>query len=431
MLSPDDADLARRDSDIPGLGLLLDPTAFAEALRAALPDAGVGAAKARYVRYKPGTNCLVAYRIGFAGVETDVYAKAFRAGTRGKLRKARERLKPHGSLGPGGTVLGDAVTAVFAFPNDYKLDTLTYLADATSRQRLFASLLPDRPDLWEASLRGLRYKPERRYVARMITQSGQSALLKLHAEGDYQVASCAATAFSSRGLLRVARRLGRSNHHRAVVLEWLPGRPLAEAIRAPRISPTVARTVGAALAELHMQSSQELEPLTREAEAASLLAAADAVAAVCPHLAESAWDLVLRIASGLREVPYAARPIHGDFAADQVLLTGDGVAILDLDAAAQGDPARDLGSFAARLERDVLRGDLPAGLAAALTDALLEGYCAATGCDLPVHFGLYVAAGLLQVAPHAFRNREPDWPAQTQAILERAEEIVRNGCVHP
>ncbi|MFQ5592857.1 MAG: phosphotransferase family protein [Anaerolineae bacterium] len=431
MLSPHDADLARRDSDIPGLGLLLDPEAFATALRTVLPDAGVGAAKARYVRYKPGTNCLVAYRLQVAGVETDVYAKAYRAGTRGKLRKAQERLTLHGCLGAGGVVLSDAVTAVFAFPNDYKLDTLTCLADATSRQRLFATLLPDRPDLWEASIRGLRYKPERRYVARMITPTGQSALVKLHTEGDYPAASCAATAFSSRGLLRVARRLGHCNRHHAVVLEWLPGRPLAEAIRAARVSPTAAHTVGAALAELHMQSSQELEPLTREAEAASLLAAADAVAAVCPRLAESTWDLALRIASGLREVSYYSCPIHGDFSADQVLFTGESVAILDLDAAAQGDPVRDLGSFAAWLEREVMRGDLTAGPAAALTETLLEGYCAATGCDLPVHFGLYVAAGLLQVAPHAFRYREPDWPARTQAILERAEEIVRNGCVHP
>ena len=197
------------------------------------------------------------------------------------------------------------------------------------------------------------------------------------------------------------------------------------------VHPVVVRTVGDALDELHTQSSQGLERLPREAEATSLLAAAGAVVAVCPQLAEPAEGMAWHIAAGLQEVPYNVRPIHGDFATDQVLLTDKGVAILDLDAAAHGDPVADLGTFAARLERDVLRGDIPAGRAEGLTKALLEGYCAAAHCDLPAHFGLYVAAGLLRVAPHAFRNREPDWPARTQAILERAEEIVRDGRVYP
>ena len=427
MLLPPDAELARRDSAIPGLALLLDPEAFAAALRTALPEADVETAQATYVRYKPGTNCLVAYRLQVAGVETDVYAKAYRAGTRGKLRKARERLKVRASLGSGGVVLDDAVIAVFAFTNDYKLDALACLADEAPRRHLFTDLLPDRPDLWDATLRSLRYKPERRYVAQMVTEAGKPALLKIYAEYDYLAASRGAKTFVSHGPLRVARQLGRSNRHRALVLEWLSGRLLNEAARAPWFEPDVVRTVGAALAGLHARSPQELGPLRREAEAASLLAAAGAVAAIYLYLADRVQDLALRIAARLQEVPYDARPIHGDFAADQVLLTSEGVAILDFDAAAQGDPAADLGTFAARLERDVLRGDLPTDRAEALTEALLEGYCAAARCDLPAHFGLYVAAGLLRVAPHAFRNREPDWPERMRAILERAEEMVRGG----
>ncbi|RME48194.1 MAG: hypothetical protein D6791_03945, partial [Chloroflexi bacterium] len=177
MLLPPDAELARRDAAIPGLGLLLDPEAFTDALRVALPHAGVESARARYVRYKPGTNCLVAYQLEVTGTWTDVYAKAYRAGTRGKLRKARARFTGCSALGSGGIVLDDAVTVVFAFPNDYKLDTLASLVDQDSQRRLFAGLLPQHPDLWEAALRGLRYKPERRYVARMVAKTGESALV--------------------------------------------------------------------------------------------------------------------------------------------------------------------------------------------------------------------------------------------------------------
>ena len=63
----------------------------------------------------------------------------------------------------------------------------------------------------------------------------------------------------------------------------------------------------------------------------------------------------------------------------------------------------------------------------ARTSALIEEYCVATRCNLPARFDLYVAAGLLRLAPHAFRDREPDWPERTQAILERVEEMVQDG----
>jgi aminoglycoside phosphotransferase (APT) family kinase protein len=426
MLLPADAELARREAAIPGLPLLLDPEAFVAALRTSLPGADVQTAQVTYVRYKPGTSCLVAYRLQVAGAETDVYARAYRAGNRGKFEKARPWFKTSGLLGPGGVILDDAVIAVFAFPNDRGLDMLAPLADEEARRRLFTRLLPDRPDLWGATLHSLRYKPEQRYVAQMVTEGGECAVLKTYAGADYLAASRGAKVFRSRAPLRIAQRLGRSNLYRSLVLEWLPGRSLSEAVRDPRFEPEAVRAVGAALAALHAQMlPRRLRSPTHEKETANLLAAAGAVAAVCPHLAERGPDLARRMAARLQEIPCDARAIHGDFAADQVLLMDEGVAILDLDAVAWGDPAVDLGTFAARLEWDVLRGDLSADRAEALTQAVLEGYCAAAHRDLPAHFDLYVTAGLLRVAPHAFRSREPDWPELTQAILERAEESER------
>ena len=57
------ADLARRDPVIPGLGVVLDPDAFAAALHAANPEAAVRAARIVYVKYKPQSYCRVAYRL--------------------------------------------------------------------------------------------------------------------------------------------------------------------------------------------------------------------------------------------------------------------------------------------------------------------------------------------------------------------------------
>jgi aminoglycoside phosphotransferase (APT) family kinase protein len=424
VLSRPDARVAERDRAIPGLALLLDPDAFATRLRTALPEAEVLTAKARYVRYKPGTSCLVAYRLDVGGAETDVYAKAVRSDDLVKLQKARYRLKVRGPLGPPGIILDDLAVVVYAFPNDQDLPTLARLADDERRRRMLAKALPDHCDLWDSTLHCLRYKPERRYVAQMLTRTGERALLKVYTEQDYRRAIQSPKRFVSRGPLRTALRLGRSHRRHMLILEWLPGRSLMEAMRHPSLETSVVPTVGAALAELHAQDPKALEQVTREHEAVSLLSVAVSVGAVCPHLASRTHDLALQLAAALLKAPPVCCPIHGDFSADQVLLTDGTVTILDLDTAVRGDPTVDLGSFAAQMHSDALRGDLPGGRVETWTQMLLEGYCAAAGCDPPAHFDLYLAAGLLHLAPHPFRNRDPNWPERTEAILTRAEAIA-------
>jgi aminoglycoside phosphotransferase (APT) family kinase protein len=413
-----------RDRAIPGLALLLDPEALGERLQKTLPETEVLTARARYVRYKPGTSCLVAYRLDVGGAEIEVYAKAVRSDDLVKLRKARYRLKVRGPLGPPGVILDDLAVVVYAFPNDQELPTLARLADDERRSRMLAKALPDRPDLWDSALHSLRYKPERRYVARLVAHAGERALLKVYTEQDYRRATQTPKRFVSRGPLRIGRRLGRSHRRHMLILEWLPGRSLVEAMCHPSLEASVVPTVGAALAELHAQDPKALEQVTREHEAVSLLSAAVSVGGVCPHLAGRTHSLALQLAVALLRAPPVCCPIHGDFSADQVLLTDGTVAILDLDAAVRGDPTTDLGSFAAQIESDAVRGGLPADQVEAWTQMLLEGYCATARCGPLAHFDLYLAAGLLRLAPHPFRNREPNWPERTEAILTRAEAIA-------
>ena len=78
MLSPANADLVRRDGRLPGLATLLDPDAFLAALQASVPPADLRAAHLRYLRYKPGQNCLAAYSIEAGGSGVDCHAKAYR-----------------------------------------------------------------------------------------------------------------------------------------------------------------------------------------------------------------------------------------------------------------------------------------------------------------------------------------------------------------
>src|SRR2546428_8035373 len=122
-----------------------------------------------------------------------------------------------------------------------------------------------------------------------------------------------------------------------LLYEWLPGSPLNELISEPDLDPRALAAVGAALAEWHRQRGAPLACRSHEVEATALTAAVRGVAAVCVHLQQRAHALAERLAALLARHPPCYCPIHGDFYADQVLLAGDEVAILDRDDAALGD----------------------------------------------------------------------------------------------
>src|SRR5437762_3036638 len=97
LLSPHDAALVKRDAAIPGLATLLDPEAFAAALRPSLPGVSLRVPPSIYVRYKPRMNCLVAYQLEVDGVTLDAYAKGYQADASDQLRNAIEKPSVAGS----------------------------------------------------------------------------------------------------------------------------------------------------------------------------------------------------------------------------------------------------------------------------------------------------------------------------------------------
>ena len=109
MLSPADRAIVHRDAAIPGLALLLDPTAMLDVLRRDARATDVEAVAARYVRYKPGTNALVAYDVRVGGTTVVVHAKAHATGPAvplpGSLRRAGSESVVDSSLGFGRVLL--------------------------------------------------------------------------------------------------------------------------------------------------------------------------------------------------------------------------------------------------------------------------------------------------------------------------------------
>lgn len=416
MLSPADAVLVRRDLGIPGLAAVLDPETVAGLVQSAM-DWRVRIATPTYVRYKPDTSCLVGYRIETTEGEVTCYAKALGRGDADKLR----RMSRGSPAGPVRVLpFDDALIAISTFPADHDLRVLRLVADKQERRRLLSSLLPGRSELCEGGIRTLHYKPERRYVACLPRIGPPAVVLKAYTSDDYPAARAAAGAFRAAGPLRTARRLASSERHRIVAFEWLPGRALTSVMRR---DPSVLRGVGRALRILHEQSNR-LRPVTREAEAQRLMAAARAVTALMPDLAASATTLAGRLAARLCAFGPMAIPTHGDFSADQVLLEDSHVAFIDTDDAARGDPASDLGSFAADLHIVELEGRLAEGQAEGLMDELLAGYGRPHLAGAEGRLPAYTAAGLLRRAVEPFRYRLSDWPERTARLVQHAWEII-------
>ena len=432
MLSPHDAQVVRRDPALPGLATLLDPAAFLAALGARLPNAELRRAVSNYVRYKPGTSCLAAYRIESAGGEAvDAYAKAYRPDDQAKVRKRLDAPGVATALGPGPFLLDDVAVLVCPFPNDAEVEALPALADRQGRADLLRRVLPDRPNLWDGDLRPLAYKPERRYVGRLDLGGEPRAAVKLYSGSGFGRMSRSAKLLGSRGTLRVPRRLGRSERHCVLALEWLPGRPLLDVLAAPALDAGAVEAVGAAVAELHAQGGSKLEVLSRASEAAGLLALAEALAA----LLGPPWDRDVqaigdRLTGWLTQRPPPAACTHGDFHPKQVVIGGDDgntVGLLDTDEAVRGDPAADAGGFLAHVELYALTGRLPADRVEPVRAALWRGYRSAGGAWDDQGIDGYTAVGLLRLAPNLFRGRDPEWPARTSAVMGRAAAYLRRG----
>jgi tRNA A-37 threonylcarbamoyl transferase component Bud32 len=421
MLSAADAALAKRDGGISGLATVLDPDALADELRRAWGQS-IELAELTYLRYKPATNCIAAFRVRVDGRDITLYAKAHGSDAAGKLRKAIDVDSAQRNGACERLVLEAQGVVVFAFPDDAKLGVLSRLADPERRRALLTRILTKRGVVGDEPVDALSYKPERRYVGRIQPANGEPAALKFYAPEGYPSAIRGCRAFESREVLRIAKKCGGSKRHRVLAFEWLYGRPLREAFSDDRIGTESVSKVGAALAELHAQPGEKLLPLSQERYLAKLDELASTLVVLCPEISDLARSQAERIATHLAE-SQSRRAIHGDLYDKQILLDGDRVEILDMDQAALGDPRLDLGQFLAHLERDSLQGKLARTRIDELRGWLLEGYQQVTGSRVD-GLDAYVADSLFRLAHHPFRSHEPGWPGRTEQILSRVEEIL-------
>ncbi|MDM9382258.1 aminoglycoside phosphotransferase family protein [Chlorogloeopsis sp. ULAP01] len=425
MLSPADYHLIRRDIDLLGLRLMLDTDAFAEAIVAQFPHVNLSQVKRTYIRYKPATSCIVSYELMIAQKTVLAYAKAVTSAK--KLDKYSQRPGIIQDFGIGRTVFRREGIIFSVLPNDNALKRLPNLFDPQFRQEWLQKLLSDRPDLSQATLRALRYKPERRYVAQLSVGEQGQAVVKAYTSGNYQQALINANAFESIAPLQIVPELGHSSRDQFLVFPWIDGSPLSALISTAKVTWEKITQTGIALAQLHQQHPQHLNSLSRSDEAKNLLILGSDLSWLYPQWKNRIQVIAVQLSTALLNARPINFPIHGDFNAEQVLLspnTND-ITFIDFDRAVCSDPATDLGSFIAKLIQDELRGVLSAEQREQIAAALIAGY--RTAALEPIsddQIQLYTAIGLLRLGSDPFRYCEFDWLEKIDAILCRIEQLM-------
>ena len=356
-----------------------------------------------YAKYRVGESLRVVYRLDGT---RHVAARTFRDGeSAGAYERAQAGAVP---VGPLPAVLhAHELDAVFwTFPNDRKLATLPLL---TSGSPELAGLL-GRPC---HGLSVVAYAAERSASACCLDGEGNAlAYVKVHA-GDG--AEHERRQLAAAGSL-VPRVLATSAEHGALVLEPVPGARL-DSLRGAELVHGL-RGLGAALARLHTATPVPDEPFTR-LHPERLGKAVAVIARARPDAGRAA---ALVLASLLSPRDHADEPavcVHGDANLRNAIFDGERVALLDLEHAAAGPAAADLGQLLAALRTDRVLGRITTSEETALADALLDGYAAVTRAPESLRWHTN-AALLARVAQSAInRVREDVLPALVP-LLEAA-----------
>jgi hypothetical protein len=431
MLSPADARLVSRDERVPGLGTLLEASAFARVLEGVIPERRVKRARGTYIRYKPGTSCLVGYEVTVEGESAaeeriSLYARAH-ADDGEKIGKAGERRG--GEEGRGGSgiyALNDPPLVIFLFPHDHELPVLSRLVSPDLGAGLLAKAVRGaefgRDD---RRLVPLRYKPERRFVAQARMRDGTPLLVKAVSTEEAPACVARARAFQSRGGLRIARFLGAYERRGILAWEWIEGSPVRLTGAPAQEANSTGSVIGEALAQLHTQPA-DLPVLYGGRALESVISSAAAAVGIVSEHGARAERIAAKVARAALRWPAADVPVHGDLSVSQVILPRErgGAALIDLDRAGLGAAPFDLGTFAANLEYLVMLGEASPQCACATAAGLLEGYCKNGGEEVRSQMRPATALGLLKLAVEPFRVRHAEWDRLLEACLARAEALL-------
>jgi tRNA A-37 threonylcarbamoyl transferase component Bud32 len=349
--------------------------------------------------YHAGESLRVAYRVSAAGRSCVVAGRAF---PQGGSRKRFEQEKPRvADCGPFRPVFHHAETdSIFwTFPNDRKIANLPLLVDIPQE---LAALFPSR---WTRSS-VMAYAPENCATVQCLSaQNDLLAYAKVYADDHSQTCFRTYTALrqsaeTERTQIYFPEVICHSAQHHILVLQALHGRRMAD-IQGRELFGAFAR-LGQALGWLHsLPVPAHLSEFPRFTNSHIQLAASS-IGLVRPDLAEQATELCDALCAQKKELNEPSVCLHGDVHPKNGILLEKGIALIDLDQAAVGPPAADLGSLLAALCYERHIGLLTETAERTLADTFLTGYQQIGMLPDPESLRWHMAAALF--AERSFRS---------------------------
>jgi len=422
------------DRALPGLWSLLDEPTMATLIENRLGASSEGSirirsCRPRYVRYKPGTSCLLQYdltlRHGDGQPRTmSAHIKLFEddraahqaSGQRmARLRERAERLEPGLARD---AYLPEINGLLQLFPVDYDLRYLSRAANQKAMTGVFRKQLKaDRTLAVTGEPEAIRYKPERKVLLRYELENAPVVVLYGKIHSAERVGSVPANTQTLIGAgVQTPPALVTIPKHNFVAHAGFPGVQLA-GMRGSEAYEAWMSPLAASLRHFQSVDIPGLKDHRLADEASLIRRTSDWLAVVAPHLSARLRRIGDEIATRFLNMDDQQQTGHGDFYDDQALVSDGGLTIIDLDELRSAHPLLDAGNMLAHLTSGE---DVGAAREAFLAETLR--HMRYTGADLAV----FEASALLRLAPGPFRHLEPDWPDGIDRILSLVELRLEN-----
>jgi hypothetical protein len=405
LLAPDPA-LPRRDA-------LLDPVVLLPVLSERLRIGAVRHCSVLRVKYRVGESLRVLLALDTRRGCQRVTVRGFPPGA-GQAAYVSAMARAVPGTQPVPVAFDPGLEAVlWTFPNDRRLNGLP---------RLLEQAPPGLAGSWARSELAA-YAPEKAATARALDAEGRViGYAKLYVDDGARRTHAFHEALAGVDDLRTPRALGLDGPARILSVEAMDGRPLA-AIRNGQLIAGV-HALGRSLAALHSAPLLDAPRFAR-LDVSRLLKAAELIGRAQPAVSPAVHRLADLLAARGGDADGEARLLHGDVHPGNAIVTGDSLALVDLDAVSLGPAAADLGSFLAYLRYARITGKLPAALERELGDGLLDGY--ATRRPLPGSQAIawHTAAALLgERSLRAVNRVRADGLAHLPALLGDAAGVL-------
>ncbi|MBV5260097.1 phosphotransferase [Synechococcus moorigangaii CMS01] len=322
---------------------------------------------------------------------------------------------------------------------DPKMPWLPFALDPSLAQQHFLKIFPTLQRVKEARL--LRHRVGRRALIayHLETDGGEQTILgKIRAKGTDRKSYGYQRALWENGFhgdskdgLSVPEPLAMIEPWRMWLQRWVPGQP------ATKLLPTqsgLPEKIAALAHKIHTHSVPTPKLHTIADELQILGDRLRDLAQQQPQWQGKIQNFMAqseRLGQMLEQQPRPSTTIHRDFYADQILVAGDRLWLVDLDLYCQGDPAVDLGNFIAHMTEQSLRtwGDPEAMLnqEQALKAAFLAKQTP-INFDLSAAIDIYTSLTLLRHLAISWRipERRPNIPALIELCGDRLAQQLHH-----